>query len=191
MDRSAAADRSLTLPVPDYEADDVLVIREPERLRALADEVRMKIIALLRDRAASTTELAEQLGMPKGTVGHHVKVLEQAGLLRVVRTRQVRALTERYYGRTARLFVMKGEGEDSWGGSGAILLRQAADEVTPAAENSERATFALLHRRLSEKDAQRFLRRLERLIDDFHETGSEGDEFALVVGLYPSGGGGA
>ncbi len=158
-----------------------------EKIRALADEVRMKIIALLRERAASTTELAEQLGMPKGTVGHHVKVLEQAGLLRVVRTRQVRALTERYYGRTARLFVMKGEGEDAWAGSGAIVLRQAADELTPAAENSERSTFALLHRRLTPRDAQRFLRRLERLIDDFHEAEGDGDEFGLVVGIYPSG----
>ena len=54
-----------------------------------------KIVVLLRERAHSTTELAEKLGLPKGTVGHHVKVLEKAGLIRVVRTRKVRALTER------------------------------------------------------------------------------------------------
>jgi len=34
-------------------------------------------------------------------------VLEKAGLVRVVRTRKVRALTERFYGRTARLFIFK------------------------------------------------------------------------------------
>ena len=44
---------------------------------------------------------------PQGTVGHHLKVLERGGLVRVVRTRQVRALTEKYYGRVARLFVLK------------------------------------------------------------------------------------
>ena len=32
-----------------------------------------------------------------------------AGLVRVVRTRKVRALTEKYYGRVARLFVLKGD----------------------------------------------------------------------------------
>ena len=47
------------------------------------------------------------LDTPKGTVGHHLKVLEKAGLVRVVRTRKVRALTEKYYGRVARLFVLK------------------------------------------------------------------------------------
>ena len=41
---------------------------------------------LLRERAASTSELAVALEAPKGTVGHHLKVLESAGLIRVVRT---------------------------------------------------------------------------------------------------------
>ena len=34
-----------------------------------------------------------------------MKVLEAAGMIRVVRTRRVRAVTEKYYGRTARLFL--------------------------------------------------------------------------------------
>ena len=107
MAHSAAANERITLPSPDYEADDVLVVRGPEQLKALGDELRSKIVILLRDRASSTTELAATLGLPKGTVGHHVKVLEKAGLVRVVRTRQVRAMTEKLYGRTARLFLFK------------------------------------------------------------------------------------
>ena len=64
---------------------------------------------LLREQARSITELADELDVPKGTVRHHVKVLEDAGLVRVVRTRRVRAVTERFCGRTARLFLMKDE----------------------------------------------------------------------------------
>ena len=101
-----AIDR-LNLPQPDYEADDILVVSETEQLRALADDVRLRIVALLRERAASTTELAEQVGLAKGTIAHHLKVLEGAGLVRVVRTRRVRALTESFYGRVARLYVLK------------------------------------------------------------------------------------
>ena len=92
-------------PGPDYEAADILVVRAPAQLKALADDLRSRIVILLRERARSTTELAEKLGLPKGTVGHHIKVLEGAGLIRVVRTRRVRAVTEKYYGRTARLFL--------------------------------------------------------------------------------------
>jgi DNA-binding transcriptional ArsR family regulator len=102
-------DYSLRLPAADYEADDVLVVREPERLRALGHNVRHEIVVRLREHARSVSELAEELELPKGTVGHHVKVLEDAGLVRVVRTRQVRAVTEKFYGRTARLFVMNDE----------------------------------------------------------------------------------
>ena len=75
----------------------------------------------LEDRPApsrprlSTTELAEKLGLPKGTVGHHLKVLEKAGLVHVVRTRQVRAVTEKFYGRVARLFLFESTDADARG----------------------------------------------------------------------------
>src|SRR5216684_9014266 len=106
MAHSGATER-IALPSLDYEADDVLVVGQPDQLKALGDDLRSKIVIMLRDRAASTTELAQKLGLPKGTVGHHVKVLEKAGLVQVVRTRQVRAMTEKLYGRTARFFHSK------------------------------------------------------------------------------------
>jgi DNA-binding transcriptional ArsR family regulator len=67
-------------------------------LSALADDFRLEVLATLRARPASTTELAATLRRPKGTVGYHLKLLERAGLVRVVRTRRVRAVTEKYYG---------------------------------------------------------------------------------------------
>jgi len=74
----------------DYEADDVLIVEDPKQLRALGDEFRAKIVFLLRERAASITELAQVLSCPKGTAGHHVKVLEQAGLVEKGRSAQWR-----------------------------------------------------------------------------------------------------
>jgi DNA-binding transcriptional ArsR family regulator len=38
-------------------------------------------------------------------VGYHLKVLEEAGLVHVVRTKKVRAIEAKYYGRTARIFL--------------------------------------------------------------------------------------
>src|SRR5439155_1034166 len=93
----------------DYAADDTMVVSEPAQLRAMADPFRTGLIQLLRDRARSTQEIAEELSVPKGTVGHHLKVRERAGLIRVVRTRKVRALTEMFYGRTARLCLYQTE----------------------------------------------------------------------------------
>ena len=122
--------------------------------------MRLRIVALLRERAATTTELAEQVGLVKGTVSHHLKVLEGAGLIKVVRTRRVRALTESFYGRVARLFVLKSSDEKP----------QVRVRLTP-------------------KDAKSFQRRVERLLLDFEASASQdGEEYELIATLYPSGG---
>jgi DNA-binding transcriptional ArsR family regulator len=184
--RSSSSNERITLPSPDYEAVDVLVVREPEQLRALGDDLRSKIVVLLRDRAASTTELAEKLGLPKSTVGHHVKVLEKAGLVQVVRTRQVRALTERYYGRTARLFLFKSSEEDGEDvrDVGAASLRRAAEEMLPLGDDAG-TTFALLRARLTPRDARRLGRRLERLAEDFHAADdAAGEPYGLAAAQY-------
>lgn len=152
-------ERSLNLPEPDYDADDILVVTETEQLRALADDQRHRIVALLRERAMSTTELAEAIGLAKGTVAHHLKVLESAGLVKVVRTRRVRALTESFYGRVARLFVLK-----------------SADEKQ-------------IRVRLRAADAAEFQRRLDELVREVEAAATPGgEEYELVASLYPSGG---
>jgi DNA-binding transcriptional ArsR family regulator len=186
-DVAVPGNERITLPSPDYDADDVLVVRQAEQLKALADDLRSKIVILLRDRAYSTTELADKLGLPKGTVGHHVKVLEKVGLIQVVRTRQVRALTERYYGRTARLFLFKStdaDGEDVRNVA-AASLRRAAEEMLPL-DDDGRTTFAVVRANLTDADARRLSRRLEKLIDDFRAADSPDGKHAygLAAALY-------
>jgi DNA-binding transcriptional ArsR family regulator len=172
---------------PDYELDDLLVVDDPEKLRALGDATRGRIIALLNQRAASTTELAAALGIPKGTAGHHLKVLERAGLIRVVRTRQVRAMTEKYYGRVARLFqlqTVETEQDLRGGAIAAMLLRHAADEAL--ATGSDEAGEAAVRRvRLTEKDVLRFKRRVLRLFGDFEAADDpEGELHLLSLALF-------
>ncbi len=163
------------------------MVEDPKQHRALADALRARIVMLLRERAASTTELAKVLETPKGTVGHHLKVLESAGLIRVVRTRQVRALTEKFYGRVARLFVLKGDDalpEELRGGVlAAMMLRQAADELV--AGGDEEDTSALLHVRLDPAARRRFEQRLNRLTADLQRADDpEGASYALAYALF-------
>jgi DNA-binding transcriptional ArsR family regulator len=188
----AAADREVggdAVPLLDYETADVLVVRQPEQLKALADELRGKIVVLLRERARSITELAERLGLPKGTVGHHVKVLEKAGLIKVVRTRKVRALTESYYGRTARLFLYESDADqadvvkDIVAGS----LRIAADEILPLSDEDPTAIACsgVLRVRLDPEDARRFNRRLDKLMNEFRAAEDpHGIPFGLAIAMY-------
>src|SRR5579885_1551252 len=93
-------------PPPDYELADRIALTEHAQVRAISHPLRNTILGLLHERAATVSELAAALERPKSTVAHHVKVLREAGLLQVVRTRRVRAIEERFYGRTARLFYV-------------------------------------------------------------------------------------
>ncbi len=149
--------------------------------------MRGRIVALLRERATSASELAGLLDMPKGTVGHHLKVLERAGLVHVVRTRRVRAVTEKYYGRVARLFLFKScdERDDELvHGVAATAFRTAAAELvaSPNIENQ-----GLLRVRLSAADVKRFDRRLEKLKDDMRAAETpDGEPWGLALALYLS-----
>ena len=170
----------------DYDLADTLVVSAPEQLRALGDDLRARVISLLRERAWSIQELAQELDVPKGTVGHHVKVLEQAGLIRVVRTRQVRAITEKYYGRVAKLFLFEIDDPAEERALGAGTLRQAAFELERSPEGGK---WGLLRANVSEKDARRFERRLDKLIDDFQAAeAADGTPFRLALGFWRTGG---
>ena len=114
-------------------------------------------------------------------------MLEKAGLIRVVRTRKVRALTEKYYGRVARLFVLRSDeslpDELAGGALTAIMLRQAADELIASRPGEDQS--ALIHARLAGKDLRRFQRRLNRLVADFRDAETpDGEMQALAFALF-------
>jgi DNA-binding transcriptional ArsR family regulator len=174
----SSTDRALV----DYAAEDTMLISDPEQLRALADDLRGRVISLLRERAWSTQQLARELEIPKGTIGYHLKVLERAGLIRVVHTRQVRAVTEKFYGRVARLFLFEPEDPADVRALGAATLRDAAFQLERAPEG---ASWGFVLSRLTSEDKARLGRRLDRLIDDFREADVAGGEpYRLVAAFW-------
>ena len=169
-------------PTLDYEADDTLVVTDPKQMWAVADDLRSKIIGLLRERAWSTQQLARELGVPKGTMGHHLKVLERAALIHVVHTRPVRGVTEKFYGRVARLFLFNIEDPADARALGASALRDAAFQLERAPEG---ASWGFPSARLRPADADRFERRVKRLVDDFHAADVPGESsFRLAVVMW-------
>jgi DNA-binding transcriptional ArsR family regulator len=172
----------------DYELDEVLEVRRPEQFRAIGDPTRQRIISLLSERAATTSQLAEALGQPKGSVGHHLKVLEEAGLIRVVRTRQVRAITEKYYGRTARLFFEFIGGDLDLPEEQIFHpLRQAMNEyVLQESEEQFSDVLTLRHARIPASRAEEFARRLTELADEFTDLETVHGErvYGLLAGLF-------
>jgi DNA-binding transcriptional ArsR family regulator len=175
--------------IPDYELADRLVVTAPAQLRAIADPLRATILELLLERAATVAELATAVRRPKSTVAHHVNVLVEAGMLRVVRTRRVRAIDERYYGRTARVFyvgVVSRPGEDPTTVH-ANALSVAAAESVPAHESDDLRSI-LRHARIPAERAAEFWEHVvDALTREFGELPRSGDTvYGFAAGLYPT-----
>jgi len=173
--------------LPDYDLVDRIVVTRPAELRALADPLRTILLDLLLERAATVKELAGAVGRPKSTVAYHVNVLVGVGMLRVVRTRRVRAIDERFYGRTARVFFMgKVAPEEVTPPPWTNYLADAAAESMPA-YHADRMFALLRHARVSRKRAAAFWERVDEVVREFAQLPREGDEvYGFVAGLYPT-----
>jgi DNA-binding transcriptional ArsR family regulator len=170
--------------VRDYELDDEVDASEPARLKALADPLRMQICDLVLERAMSVTELAERVARPKGTVAYHVDVLTDAGLLKVVRTRRVRAVEERFYGRVARTIVFPHDDDDS-----LPFLREAlADfDVERHRRDDVPGLTTIRHARIPFDRAEEYRRQLLALALEFIDEPRDGDVvFGMYLALYPT-----
>ena len=173
---------------PDYDLADRLALTTPAQVKAISHPLRTTILGLLHERAATVTELAAAVERPKSTVAHHVKVLREAGLLHVVRTRRVRAIEERFYGRTARMFYVGVE----HGPDGDALPRDfndfevAARESVAAFRDGKLWGF-IRHARVSEEQVSEFWERMADLVRDFDELPRTGDTvYGFAVGVYPT-----
>lgn len=183
-------DAATPTPGPDYPLADQLDLDDPAQYRALFEDTRQQLVSLLLERAATTSELAAALDRPKGTIGHHLKVLEAAGLVHVVRTQRVRALEAKYYGRTARVFMFNHLYE-AVGQPQRILARAAAEVAAlPPSNADDRTTFIAgnaRYARIPLEQAGEWARRMDDLMVEFSKTPAAGETtYALVYGLYPS-----
>lgn len=173
---------------PDYALADRMALTKPDQVKAIGHPLRTTILQLLHERAATVTELAAAVERPKSTVAHHVDVLTRNGLLQVVRTRKVRAIEERFYGRTARMFHVAAEpspaGEAMPGDFNDFEV--AARESAKAFEQGKLWGF-IRHARISEDQASQFWDQMAELVDEFDRTPRSGETmYGFAIGIYPT-----
>jgi DNA-binding transcriptional ArsR family regulator len=179
---------SVNNQIPDYELDEMLVVTAPEQLRALADPLRGTLLELVLERAATITELAQAVDRPKSTVGYHVNLLVDSGLLRVVRTRRVRAIEERFYGRVARtLYIgVLSRPEDKQVVAAMNGLAEAAAEAAPA-HAADELRCLLLHARIPIEEVRAFWAEVQEVARRFAQIPRAGDQvYGFAAGLYPT-----
>jgi DNA-binding transcriptional ArsR family regulator len=117
--------------------EPVTNITDPRWLRAISHPIRIRLLAMLDEEAASPVILASKLNQPLGTIAYHVRTLYDLGLLKLVSTRQRRGATEHYYKTTGH----PQSSEEAWEGLDTIskqrlltaLIAKATDYATRSA----------------------------------------------------------
>ncbi|GAA2674304.1 ArsR/SmtB family transcription factor [Actinoplanes palleronii] len=158
--------------------DEYLEITAPAQHKALGHPLRHRILFAIGQQAATISQLAKALDQRKGNIAHHLGVLEQAGMVRIVETRQVRGGTEHYYLRAARRFVLTGA-EDR-----AVAVHAVADELAAAGEVSG---FRVRNLRLTAEQAAAVAAAMEEIVDGLEDAGDGAERHSVVVMVFRPG----
>lgn len=186
-----------------------LLISDPEQLKALGDPLRIQILEALGSRPRhgwTAKELARVIDIGQTRLYHHLNLLDERGLIRVVGTRVVSGIVERRYQAAARGFHLDrslSSGADAAAGIGQVLeaaltetRRQImasidAGRIDPAAETPGHRLFLLTDRlRMRPDRVERFIARLQELLaDEDAGDAADAEEQGLLIAFYPMTGG--
>jgi len=190
MDTIAVLPDDVPVTMPELPAR--LTITSFEQFKAVSEPVRSRILGVIQNQPATAKQLAARLGITPGAIGHHLHVLEEAGLAKIVARRLVRGIVANYYTRTARIFSYNFP-KDVTGNRAASLeiMNTALDEMAEAdatIRDDPYRSDSFAHIRLSPERARYYSERLDALVDDvLQETPDpDGKVYGIFLAMFMS-----
>lgn len=180
------------MPVTMPNLPPTLLVTTEQQFKAVSDSMRGRIIQVLRTQPATAKQLADHLGATTGAIGHHLQVLEEAGLVQVVARRLVHGIVAKYYARTARVFIFDLPRETIGVASmDVVMLTQARDELIealPAIGTQGLCDTFFPHKRLSPERMAVYHQRINQLVDDFLREAPDPDGvmYSLIISTFRS-----
>ena len=168
------------------------IINTEQQFKAISDRIRSRILGIIQNHPATAKQIADRLGATPGAIGHHLRVLEEAGLAQVVARRLVRGIVANYYTRTARIFTYDLPAELGGGSTAALdIVTTARDELAEArASGAEDPYFdqSFPHARLSPERARLYHKRLTALVEDILQEQPDpgGAVYGFLIAMFKS-----
>lgn len=183
-------------------------IDDPRYVKALSHPLRVRILGILEEQAASPVELSQVLSASLGTVSYHVRQLNELGLLDLVRETPRRGAVEHHY----RAKPRPRSGGEAWE-SVSVVAKQAIisaelEHTTEVAQRAARvggfdADHAQLERlrlSLDDRGIKALSKAVAKLVQEAHKIqlaadaraqGNNGDraDIGLVAMLFDAVGG--
>jgi DNA-binding transcriptional ArsR family regulator len=179
-----------SVPVTMPDLPKQLPINTAHQFKAIGDPMRTRILGIVQHQPATAKQIAERLGATPGAIGHHLHVLEEAGLVQVVERRLIRGIVASYYTRTARLFAYDLPPEVT--GTGTVELdffNRARDEFLGVMyDDNCQSSVGFPHARLSPERTRHYGTLLKELVNDMlaEPLDPEGDVFGIFFAMFRS-----
>jgi DNA-binding transcriptional ArsR family regulator len=180
------------IPVAMPDLPVYVVISTVQQLKAISDPVRSRILGIIQNQPATAKQIADSLQASPGAIGHHMHVLEAAGLAQVVARRLVRGIVANYYTRTARIFKYDLPREIIGDTSVNLdIMSKAYEEQAESEANEEEDVYrcaSFPHVRISQQRAMYYSKSIQALVDDLlHEQPDpEGTVYGVIVSMFRS-----
>lgn len=181
------------VPVTMPDLPSRLTISTEQQFKAISDMVRSRILGVIQHQPLTAKQIAQRLQATPGAIGHHLHVLEEAGLVKVVARRITRGIVASYYTRSARIYDYDLPSEVR--GLPSISLdfiaraqAELIDSIVSYTEDEEARYEAFPHVRLSAEKARQYRQRFTQLIDELidEEPDPRGDVYGVFFGFFKS-----
>ncbi len=196
-DQSEAADQEDlppvlpdTVPVGMPDIPIRLTISTEQQFKAISDMVRSRILGVIQYQPLTAKQIAQRLHATPGAIGHHLRVLEEAGLVKIVARRLMHGIVACYYTRAARIYDFDFPQDVT--GSYSVDLdfisharAEMMDSLVSYGDDGLRSN-AFPHVRLSLEKAQEYLRRFNALLDELIEErpDPDGEIYGVFFSLF-------
>ena len=147
-------------------------------------------MGIIQNQPATAKQIAHILNASPGAIGHHLHVLEAAGLAQVVARRLIRGIVANYYARTARIFNYDLPREVTGNTSINLqIIAKAYEELAEAEANMKEDVnqcAGFPHIRLSSERAKYYSERLQTLVDDILSEAPDlnGKVYSILVSMF-------
>jgi DNA-binding transcriptional ArsR family regulator len=181
-----------TIPVTMPDLPLRRIVSTEQQLKAIGEPVRSRILAIIQNQPATAKQIADRLAATPGAIGHHLHILEAAGLAQVVARRLTRGIVANYYTRTARIFVYDLPSKIAGAESVELdIITTARDELAEALVSVPDDPFhqdAFPHVRLTPERARLFYDRLQALVEDVLNEPYDpaGEVYGILVAMFKS-----
>lgn len=115
-----------------------------EEVKAVSDPYRLRILQIFKSmqRPATVKQIADKMSEVPAKVHYHVKMLEKAGLLVLVHTKEINGIIAKFYEPTAESFKIKNTESDDI--TNQLLLTETTKLISSMYDESKRTLIETL-----------------------------------------------